>query len=295
MASFLTINVNGLRDHNKRLSFLHWLSHVAVDFVCLQETHVSSCSECDSWFSPYGFLAVSSPGTTRSCGSVILYRPTFILSKVAFDNEGRFVLAHFKRNDVVFGVACIYAPNRNPERNDFFAYCADQIDPAVPSVVCGDFNVAFDRSLDRRGTNVSDTSHESSLALRDLFHDCCVIYIWRSLHPSTVAFTWLKPDATLSSRIDLIGCPHSWLHHVDCCNILSCPFSHPLLSSSRFIFRSQSLVVLAGGSLMYPFLPMLILFFLSKIFGLLGDLRRAPLIPFSPGGTVVKKESRALP
>ena len=72
---------------------------------------------------------------------------------------------------------------------------------------------------------MSDTSRESSLALRDLFHDCCVIDIWRSLHPSTVAFTWLKPDATLSSRIDLIGCPHSWLHLVDCCNILSCPFS----------------------------------------------------------------------
>ena len=73
MASFLTINVNGLRDHNKRLSFLHWLSHLAVDFVCLQETHVSSCSECDSWFSSYGFPVVSSPGTTRSC------RPSFCL------------------------------------------------------------------------------------------------------------------------------------------------------------------------------------------------------------------------
>lgn len=36
------------------------------------------------------FLAVTSPGSTRSCGSVILYRLTFSLSKVAFDNEARF-------------------------------------------------------------------------------------------------------------------------------------------------------------------------------------------------------------
>jgi len=225
MASFLTINVNGLRDHNKRLSFLQWLSHLAVDFVCLQETHVSSCSECDSWFSSYGFLAVTSPGSTRSCGSVIQYRPTFTLSKVAHDNEGRFVLAHFKRNDLTFGVACLYAPNRNPERNDFFMYCTDQIDPSVPTVVCGDFNTVFDRSLDRRGANVSDTSRESSLALGDLFRDCCIIDIWRSLHPNMVAFTWLKPDGSVSSRIDLIGCPHSWLHRVHSCVILSCPFS----------------------------------------------------------------------
>ena len=180
MAIFATINVNGLHDHNKRLSFSHWLTHLAADFVCLQETHVSSCSKCDSCFSSYGFLAVTSLGSTRSCSSVILYRLTFTLSKVAFDTEGRFVLAHFKRNDTTFGVTSIYAPNRNPECNDFFAYCSDQIDPAVPTVVCRDFNTVFDRSLDRRGTNVSDTSRESSLAHRDLFHDCCVIDIWRS-------------------------------------------------------------------------------------------------------------------
>lgn len=225
MASFLTINVNGLRDLNKRLSFLQWLSHLAVDFVCLQETHVSSCSECDAWFSSYGFLTVASPGSAHSCGSVILYRPVFVLSKATFDNEGRFVLAHFERNGVTFGVVSLYAPNRNPGRNDFFAYCSDQIDLTVPTVVCGDFNAVFDRSLDRRGVNVFDVSRESSLALGDLFRDCCVVDIWRSLHPSVVAFTWLKPDGTLSSRIDLIGCPHSWVHRVASCEILSCPFS----------------------------------------------------------------------
>lgn len=150
MASFLTINVNGLRDRNKRLSFLQWLSHLAVDFVCLQETHVSSCSECDAWFSSYGFLTVASPGSAHSCGTVILYRPVFVVSKVTFDNEGRLVLAHFKRNGVTFGVVSLYAPNRNPGRNDFFAYCSDQIDPTVPTVVWG----TLTRSLTDRLTVV---------------------------------------------------------------------------------------------------------------------------------------------
>ena len=37
--SLVSVNVNGLRDANKRLGFLHWLSQRSPFFVCLQETH----------------------------------------------------------------------------------------------------------------------------------------------------------------------------------------------------------------------------------------------------------------
>ena len=238
MAYFLTVNVNGLRDHNKCMSLLQWLSHLAVDFVCLQETHVSSCSECDSWFSPYGSLAVASPGSTPVALSSCRDQPS--PSKVAFDSGGRFVLAHFKQNNTVFGVAYLYAPNRNPKRIDFFVYCSDQIDPVVPTVICGDFNSVFDRSLDHRGVNVSVISRESSLTLSSLFHDCCIVDIWRSLHPTTTAFTWLKPDGILSSRINLIGCPHAWVHRVDSCEILPWPFSDHSAVTLSFNSRAHS-------------------------------------------------------
>ena len=133
MVVFLTVNVNGLRDPNKRMSFLQWLSHLSADFVCLQETHISSCTEAASWFSPYGFLVVASPGTVHSRGSVILYRSAFTLTKSVFDANGRFVLCYFQPDGVSFGVACVYAPNRNPDRDDFFQYCVDQVDPSVPT------------------------------------------------------------------------------------------------------------------------------------------------------------------
>ena len=100
------------------MSFLQWLSHLSADIVCLQETHVSSCAEADSWFSSYGFLALSSPGSVHSCGSVILYRASFVLVKSFCDKAGRFVMAHFKRDDLIFGVVCLYAPNRNPDRDE---------------------------------------------------------------------------------------------------------------------------------------------------------------------------------
>ena len=47
---FLSLNVNGNRDMNKRISLMQCLSHMALDFVLLQETQVASCRECEMWF-----------------------------------------------------------------------------------------------------------------------------------------------------------------------------------------------------------------------------------------------------
>ena len=58
-----------------------------MDFICLQETRVSTCFECDSWFSSYGFLTVTSLGSTHSCGSVILYRPLSLYPKLLLTVE----------------------------------------------------------------------------------------------------------------------------------------------------------------------------------------------------------------
>lgn len=222
--SFLTLNVNGLRDANKRAGLLQWLSHLALDFVCLQETHVISYDECNSWFSPFGFLCVASPGSVHSRGSVLLYRPRFDLDNFQTDADGRFVMAGFKFHGISFRVVCLYAPNRNPDRDDFFAFCESSVDPSIPTLLCGDFNAVFDRALDRRGSNVFDTARESCVTLSALFDGCCVADVWHILHPSQVGFSWIKSDGSFASHIDLVGCPFSWLHCVQACDLLSCPF-----------------------------------------------------------------------
>ena len=225
MASFLSLNVNGLRDANKRAGLLQWLSHLSLDFVCLQEAHVLSPEECNSWFSSFGFLSLASPGSVHSRGCVILYRPRFSLNNFQIDADGRFVLADFKFREIAFRVVCLYAPNRNPDRDDFFAFCESAIDPSVPTLLCGDFNAVFDRSLDRRGSNVFDYTRESCGTLSSLFNECCVADVWRILHPDLPGFSWTRSDGSLASRIDLIGCPFSWLHCVQACDLLPCPFS----------------------------------------------------------------------
>ena len=241
MASFLfflimaltiySVNVNGLRDEDKRLAFFQWLSHLSPMVVCLQETHAVSSSELSSWVSRFGYLCTGSFGSNRSCGVAILYRSVLGCRDILCEFDGRFVLAEFEFRESVFRVACVYAPNRNPDRDEFFVHCVDHIDPSVPTLLCGDFNTVLDRLMDRRGSCPFDTSRESTSVLRALFLDCCVVDVWRLKHPSDSCFSWFRRDGALASRIDLIGCPLSWLPFVSSADILPCPYSdHSALS-----------------------------------------------------------------
>ena len=225
--SFITLNVNGLRDVDKRAGVVHWLQSLPspVDVVCLQEAHCTSVEECARWFSATGLSCVASFGSSHSCGTIVLYRPRLSLVRSWTDDVGWFVQCEFAFQTKLFRVACVYAPNRNPARDDFFADVETRVDTSVPTLLCGDFNAVFDRLLDRVGSDPSDAVRESSASLSRLFSSCCVLDIWRYLHPSTNSFTWSRWNGLLSSRIDLFGVPFSWVSAVTACDILPFPFS----------------------------------------------------------------------
>ena len=106
----------------------------------------------------------------------------------------------------------------------FFPSLLPQLDPGTPTLQCGDFNSVMDPCRDRRnagGQSVTDTPD----VLASLFRDLSCVDVWRSCHPTQQAFTWLRSDGTFASRIDLVGCPVSWLPSVSSCEILPCPFS----------------------------------------------------------------------
>lgn len=52
-----------------------------------------------------------------------------------------------------------------------------------------------------------------------------MVDVLHHLHPHSSAFIWLRPDGSFLSRIDLVGCPLPWLHHVESCDIIPCPYS----------------------------------------------------------------------
>ena len=212
---------------DKRAGFLQWLHSlpVVVDVVCIQEYHRVSLAECDLWFRSSGFPSVVSPGSKKSCGCVVLFRPTLSLVQSWADEEGRLLQCEFSFCDQSFCVILLYAPNRNPVRNQFLEQLADEVDPSIPTLLCGDFNTVFDRNLDCSGSDSSDTWRESSAALATLFESCCCIDAWRYLHPTSAGFSWTRPDGSISSLIGLIRRPYIWVSSMSSCDFVSCPYS----------------------------------------------------------------------
>ena len=139
--------------------------------------------------------------------------------------NGRLLHCSFSFADVTFNVACLYAPNRNPARDQFFDYVLDVVNSDRPTILCRGFNTIFYRGLDPSGSDVDDASPESTPSLIRLFDACAVVDIWRALHPSDRSFTWLRPNGSVASSIDLVGLPTSWVPFMSSCDHLPCPFS----------------------------------------------------------------------
>ena len=175
----ISLNANGLHDLDKRKGVLQWLTSLPspADVICFQETHCFSVAECNSWFSLSGFSCLVSPGSARSCGCIVLFRSTLKFVHSWCDTAGRYIQAEFSLHDTCFCVLCVNAPNRNPARDLFFDQLDALVDPGTSTVLSGDFNTVFDRSLDCSGSSVDDTSRESTLTLTRLFSFCCVVDI----------------------------------------------------------------------------------------------------------------------
>ena len=221
--TLVTLNCNGLRDAAKRLGLLQWLSHLLADVVCLEEAHVLSEDEGQTWFSSHGFSSVCAPGSSFSCGTIVIYRSSVTLAASVTDAAGRLVVCTFVQQQTTFRVFSVYAPNSVRERGGFFRSMCDRADPAVPSFLCGDFNAVFDEAVDRRGAATPLAA--SSRDLRDLFYQYGVEDIWRVMHPSVPGFTWHSPDGSQAARLDYIGVPDSWVSFVSPVMTIPCPFS----------------------------------------------------------------------
>ena len=162
--SIVSLNCNGIRDPSKRSSLLQWLRSLPArpNVICLHEAHCTSVQEFSSWFVSSGSSVVCSPGSVHSSGCVVLFRPFLSFSSSWCDTMGHYLQCEFSFLNQSFYVCCLYAPNHNPARDQFLDDLHLKVNPSVPNLLCGDFNMVFDGALDRRGSDPPDSSCEST-------------------------------------------------------------------------------------------------------------------------------------
>ena len=241
MYNLITLNINGLNDPIKRTALIDWLKCMKADIVCLQETHAPSHSSIQSWFRNSGFYVASSSISKKRCGTAILVRDVFAITQVKRDDEGRFLQVEVDIDGQKLRFVSLYAPNRNPARNTFFASVPDFVDLTYPTFVCGDFNAVLDPDLDSKcrssytGSSHRSASSESVAALHSLLEATQTFPVWRTRHPTDVVYSWDHASGEFSSRIDMI-----WAPTLLAKSIGDCAYHPSFFSDHRYMLLSFS-------------------------------------------------------
>ncbi len=203
MFSCASINVNGLRNNNKRSKILNWLNLQNFQVIFLQETHFTNNADVDRLEQEWRGSSFHSFGTSNSSGVSILFKSRISPDKVkvAHDSTGRLISLLLDTDDSTLQFCNIYAPNKVSDRVQFFENMSSYIKRGFPTVLGGDFNCIEDIFLDKFGGD-NDTAPTSVSALQELLKLFNLIDAFRNLHPSAKCFTWFKSDNSISCRLD---------------------------------------------------------------------------------------------
>ena len=144
----LTCNVNGIRDSIKRKQLFNHLQNTNSDIILLQEMH-STLTTNNIWNSNWDDKAVWNSGTNFQCGVAILIKQENInIIETYQDPQGRVLNVIIKQNDQKYQIVNIYAPNNPQQRPLFFSSINQYIQPGIPLILGGDFNMVLDSSMD---------------------------------------------------------------------------------------------------------------------------------------------------
>ena len=121
----ITLNVQGLRDKNKRFRLYEWLKCQKFHIILLQETHFTT--EIINTFkneTQQKFTGYHSFGKSKSCGVSILVNVTlenhFNMLSCDVDNVGRLITLSAEIFDEKYTIVNLCAPNDFKNRNVFF-------------------------------------------------------------------------------------------------------------------------------------------------------------------------------
>lgn len=244
-------NVAGLRGSFKK-SALNWLQGNSYDIICLQETKCNQneatkvmpkwiteqfqyqfWNSCNGEYQHLGFQRKGLSGT-----SIWSKYPGNQLSCPEFDKEGRITTVEYDN----FILVTVYTPNSQGPQSERFTYrinswdisfieYIEELNSSKPTIICGDFNVAFQDKDVYNPTNFRNKVAGFIDEERDNFDNIlCLGYkdAFRMFYPNQEkCFTFwsqIQPQLRRTNRgwrIDYFLVPTILQQYITDCNILS--------------------------------------------------------------------------
>lgn len=196
---FASWNVNGLRAAITK-GFFDWADSIDADFICLQETKLSS---------PLEFLELPDYEKFYNYAQKKGYSGTAILTRkkpisvrygigdAAHDGEGRVITLEMED----FFLVCVYVPNSQRELarldyrrewNSAFEEYIVSLDNIKPVIVTGDLNVAH-KEIDLKNPKNNERNAGFSIEERTDFSRFLsrgFVDSFRVLHPDEIKYSW---------------------------------------------------------------------------------------------------------
>ena len=243
--NFISLNVKGIRDKNKRRNIFNWCKEKGGNIIFLQETF-STQDIVNKWNSMWEGKCIYSHGTNHSRGVMILIdsRLDFQPSHTIIDTEGRyiFIVGSLQGHEVVLGNVYFPVGNKELEQLEFLHTVIDILNKDEykdkPFLMGGDFNMVRDIFLDYIGYNTNKKKSKLSYKFEDFLIDYNAIDIWRKRNVLKRQFTYRQENPFMRSRLDYWVISESLEEKVLNCKIL--PSISPDHSAIELVLKGNS-------------------------------------------------------
>uniref|UniRef100_A0A8C5LLJ0 Reverse transcriptase domain-containing protein n=1 Tax=Leptobrachium leishanense TaxID=445787 RepID=A0A8C5LLJ0_9ANUR len=222
----LTYNVKGLNLPVKRHSLYRDLRSRDVDIACIQETHFRHLDHPRLTIPQYQ-KQYHSTFRSKARGVTILIhnRLQFELHRILKDPGGRFIILVCTINSRAYTLVSAYAPNTS--QHQFFSRLLHKVQEVMTGalIVCGDFNLSVDPSIDRSRGGESPRNSASLKKFREILGQYDLYDTWRLLNPTARDYSFRSRVHNCYTRIDYFFIPGNVLPHALECSILPLTWS----------------------------------------------------------------------
>ena len=191
------MNCQGLANYRTRKDVLNYIRAREYKIICLQDIHINK-NTVDLMLNEWGYGGVVAPYSTAARGVAVLFsnKIQYKILKSEIDPNGNYIVVELKLEEETLTLVNLYGPNTDSP--EFYTNLFSHIDFDRPVIMCGDWNLTLDQTIDTENYKQINNPRARN-ALLETINENDLCDPWRIHHPKTKGFTWRKKKSSQTS------------------------------------------------------------------------------------------------